>query len=67
VAAHIQKRQPNEYDKAVQLLIDLRDLAVRREQLAAFRLALEELRMPRRRAFCAAWRRRSCDDGKRAR
>ena len=28
IAAHIQKRQPNEYDKAVTLLTDLRDLAV---------------------------------------
>jgi len=29
IAAHIPKRQPNEYDKAVTLLIDLRDLALR--------------------------------------
>jgi hypothetical protein len=27
IAAHIQERQPNEYDKAITLLIDLRDLA----------------------------------------
>ena len=44
MAAHIEKRQPNEYDKAVQLLIDLRDLAACRERLASFHAALEELR-----------------------
>lgn len=44
VAAHIQKRQPNEYDKAVALLTDLRDLAVRQGQVAAFQSALEKLR-----------------------
>jgi len=36
IAAHIQKRQPNEYDKAVTLLTDLRDLAVRQGQMTAF-------------------------------
>jgi hypothetical protein len=44
IAAHIQKRQPNEYDKAVTLLIDLRDLAVRQGRVAAFQSALGELR-----------------------
>jgi hypothetical protein len=44
IAAHIQKRQPNEYDKAITLLIDLRDLAVRQGQVAAFQSALEKLR-----------------------
>jgi hypothetical protein len=44
VTAHIQKRQPNEYDKAVSLLIDLRDLAVRKQRLSVFQSALEELR-----------------------
>jgi hypothetical protein len=44
IAAHIQKRQPNEYDKAVTLLIDLRDLAVRQGRVTAFRSALEGLR-----------------------
>ena len=44
IAAHIQKRQPNEYDKAVSLLIDLHDLAVRKQRVAAFQSALEELR-----------------------
>lgn len=44
VGAHIPKRQPNDYDKAVSLLIDLRDLAVRQGQEAAFQSAPEELR-----------------------
>ena len=44
IAAHIQKRQPNEYDKAVTLLNDLRDLAVRQGGVTAFRSALEGLR-----------------------
>jgi hypothetical protein len=44
IAAHIQKRQPNEYDKAVALLTDLRDLAVRQGRVAAFQSALRELR-----------------------
>lgn len=44
IAAHIQKRQPNEYDKAVTLLTDLRDLSVRQGQVAAFQTAVEKLR-----------------------
>jgi hypothetical protein len=44
IAAHIQKRQPNEYDKAITLLIDLRDLAVHQGQVAAFQSALGKLR-----------------------
>ena len=44
IAAHIQKRQPKEYDKAVTLLTDLRDLAVRRGRVPAFQSALEKLR-----------------------
>lgn len=44
IAAHIQKRQPNEYDKAVTLLTDLRDLAVRRGRAPEFQSALEKLR-----------------------
>ncbi len=44
IAAHIQKRQPNEYDKAITLLIDLRDLAVRQGQVTAFQSAVGELR-----------------------
>jgi hypothetical protein len=44
ITAHIQKRQPNEYDKAVSLLIDLRDLAMRKQRVSEFQSALEELR-----------------------
>lgn len=44
IAAHIQKRQPNEYDKAVNLLIDLRDVALRQGRVAAFQSILGDLR-----------------------
>jgi len=44
VAAYILKRQPNEYDRAVTLITDLRDLALRQGRIAAFQSALEELR-----------------------
>ena len=44
LTAHIQKRQPNEYDKAVSLLIDLHDLAVRKQRVSEFQSALEEFR-----------------------
>lgn len=44
ITTHIQKRQPGEYDKAVTLLADLRDLAVRKQRVSEFRSALEELR-----------------------
>ena len=44
ISAHIQKRQPNEYDKAVSLLLDLHDLAVRKQQVPEFQAALEKLR-----------------------
>jgi hypothetical protein len=44
IAAHIQKRQPDEYDKAITLLIDLRDIAVRQGQVTAFQSAVGELR-----------------------
>ena len=44
IAAHIQKRQPNEYDKAVTLLTDLYDLSKRRGQTVAFQTAVEKLR-----------------------
>ncbi|MFZ0292380.1 MAG: hypothetical protein WAL52_02170, partial [Candidatus Sulfotelmatobacter sp.] len=44
ITAHIQKRQPNEYDKTITLLIDLRDLAVRQGQVTAFQSAVGELR-----------------------
>jgi hypothetical protein len=44
IAAHIQKLQPLEYDKAVILLTDLRDLSIQRGTLASFRSSLEKLR-----------------------
>jgi len=44
IAAHIEKRQPNEYDKAVSLLVDLRDQAAREEHESVFQSALEKLR-----------------------
>jgi hypothetical protein len=44
ISAHILKRQPSEYDKAVSLLIDLRDLALRKQRVSEFQSALEELR-----------------------
>jgi hypothetical protein len=44
VAAHIQTRQPKDYDKAVSLLSDLHDLAVRRGQTAGFQTELEKIR-----------------------
>jgi len=44
VAAHIQMRQPKDYDKAVVLLTDMHDFAVRRGQTARFQTALEKIR-----------------------
>ncbi len=44
IAAHIQKRQPNEYDKAVTLLTDLYDLAIRKQRVSEFQSALARLR-----------------------
>jgi hypothetical protein len=44
VAAHVQTRQPKDYDRAVSLLIDLHDLAVCRGQTAGFQAALEKVR-----------------------
>jgi hypothetical protein len=44
VDAHIQKRQPNDYDRAVILLNDLHDLAVRQGDETGFQLTMEELR-----------------------
>lgn len=43
ITAYIQKRQPKEYGKAVSLLIDLRDLAVRKQRVSEYQLALAEL------------------------
>ena len=44
IAAHIQRRQPIEYDKAVSLLVELHDLAVRKQRVSEFQSALEKLR-----------------------
>ena len=44
VAAHVQTRQPKDYDRAVSLLTDLHDLSVRRGQTAGFQTALEKIR-----------------------
>jgi hypothetical protein len=44
VAAHVQTRQPKDYDRAVSLLIDLHDLAVSRGRTAGFQTALEKIR-----------------------
>lgn len=44
VEAYIRKRQPNDYDRAVLLLIDLRDLAVRQGDESGFQLELDILR-----------------------
>ncbi len=44
VDAYIQKRQPNDYDRAVILLTDLHDLAVRQGDETGFQLTMEELR-----------------------
>jgi hypothetical protein len=44
VAVHILKRQPNEYVRAVGLLTDLHDLAVRRGKGAKFQMELEKIR-----------------------
>ena len=44
VAAHVQTRQPKDYDRAVSLLIDLHDIAVSRGRTAGFQTALEKIR-----------------------
>ena len=44
VEAYIQKRQPKDYDRAVLLLADLHDLAVRQGDETGFQLTMEELR-----------------------
>jgi hypothetical protein len=46
VEALIQTKQPNKYDIAVSLLVDLRDLATRDKREADFEVALGELRDP---------------------
>jgi hypothetical protein len=44
VEAYIQQRQPKDYERAVILLMDLHDLAVRQEDETGFQLTMEELR-----------------------
>jgi len=44
VDAYIQKRQPNDYDRAVMLLKDLHDLAVRQGGEDEFHLIMDDLR-----------------------
>jgi len=44
VEGYIQKRQPKDYDRAVILLTDLHDLAVRQGREAGFRSALAKIR-----------------------
>jgi hypothetical protein len=44
VAAHILTRQPKDYDRAVSLLTDLHDLAVRRGHTVGFQTELEKIR-----------------------
>jgi hypothetical protein len=44
VEGYIQKRQPKDYDRAVILLADMRDLAVRQGRESGFRSALEKIR-----------------------
>ena len=44
VIAFVQQRQPNGYDQAIRLLIDLRDLAIRQGHETEFRAKIEDLR-----------------------
>jgi len=44
VDAYIQKRQPNDYDRAVMLLSNLHDLAVRQGGEDEFHLTMDDLR-----------------------
>lgn len=44
VEVYIQQRQPKDYDRAVLLLADLHDLAIRQEDETGFQLTMEELR-----------------------
>jgi len=43
VEAYIEKRQPKDYERAVILLVDLHDLAVRQGDETGFQLTMEEL------------------------
>ena len=44
VESHIEKRQPKDYERAVNLLVDLHELAVRQGDETGFQLRMEELR-----------------------
>jgi F0F1-type ATP synthase delta subunit len=44
VTEFIQKKQPKAYDRAIRLLIDLRDLALREQDEEAFKTQVETLR-----------------------
>jgi hypothetical protein len=44
VEGYIQKRQPKDYDRAVILLADMRDLAIRQGRESGFQSALEKIR-----------------------
>jgi len=44
VKAYIEKRQPKDYERAVNLLVDLHELAVRQGDETGFQLRMEELR-----------------------
>ena len=41
----VATKRPGDYDRAVRVLVDLRDLAVRKEQIDNFENRLEQLRM----------------------
>jgi hypothetical protein len=43
-SAYIEKRQPKDYDRAILLLVDLHDLAVRQGDESGFQLEIESLR-----------------------
>jgi hypothetical protein len=65
VDAFIQKRQPNDYDRAVSLLSNLRDLAVRQGGEDEFHLTMEDLRKTHsaKGSFLRGWQRLSYSRG----
>jgi hypothetical protein len=44
VEVYIQKRQPKDYDRAIILITDLRDLAIHQGRKPEFKAAMEKLR-----------------------
>lgn len=56
ISAHIQQRQPAEYDKAVSLLTDLHNLATRKGQVEPFQYALQKLRQAHTAKKSFLWR-----------